>query len=278
MLTRLLNFAWFRNMMFRILRADNIAIIARQQSDHLICFSPSGAIGRRLYVTGHWHREDVTQAIALLDQHGVLEDGKTALDLGANIGTQTIYLHKTGRFSKVLAVEPEPNNFNLLEMNINLNRLDNATHLIRAAISDTAGRMPLYLNDGYTDGGHSLIARERLTKTVEINTLPISDILGKAGIKPEEISFCWIDTEGYDYECTRQIFAHIGPHVPIFTEISADFKGRQGADDYLAFLNTNYTHCYVFQGGQAPVLFANGTAYMFDDSADLLLFNKSDQT
>ncbi|MBL4654541.1 MAG: FkbM family methyltransferase, partial [Bacteroidia bacterium] len=54
-----------------------------------------------------------------------LKDG-LFIDVGAHIGKYTIKLGKTGS-NKVIAIEPEKNNYNFLEKNVQLNSLDNVT-------------------------------------------------------------------------------------------------------------------------------------------------------
>ena len=262
---------FFRNFLFRLLRKDRLPIVSRQMEDHLILFSPSGVIGRRLMVHGDWHREHVYSAISLLVKHGFSFDKKVALDIGANIGTQTIYMHLHGLFSRIIAVEPEANNFFLLKANVEVNDLMDKTALINAALAKESGTVPLYVNEGFADGGNSLLARKSLARSVDVEAVTLNDVLTRA--EPEEVGFCWIDTEGFDYICAQQIVNVIGTDVPIFTEISNIFEGKNAAQAYLAFLNKNYQNCYVFEGDGEPVLFTANNAFITSESADLLVFN-----
>lgn len=264
---------FFRNFLFRLLRKDRLPIVSRQMEDHLILFSPSGVIGRRLMVHGDWHREHVYSAISLLVQHGFSFDNKVALDIGANIGTQTIYMHLQGLFSKIIAVEPERNNFFLLKANVELNDLMGKTTLINAAVAEESGTVSLYVNEGFSDGGSSLLSRKSLTASVDVEAITIGDVLARAETAVEEVGFCWIDTEGFDHICAQQIVNSIGTDVPLFTEISTDFEGEDAAKAYLAFLNKNYKNCYVFEGKADPVLFTANNARIVSCSADLLVFN-----
>ena len=264
---------FFRNFLFRLLRKDSLPIVSRQMEDHLILFSPSGVIGRHLMVQGDWHREHVNSAISLLIKHGFSFDDKVALDIGANIGTQTIYMHLHGLFSKIIAVEPEANNFFLLKANVEVNDLMDKTALINAALAEEPGTVSLYVNEGFEDGGNSLLARKTLTTSVDVEAVTLDDVLTRAGTVPEEVGFCWIDTEGFDYICAQQIVNSIGIDVPIFTEISNSFEGEDAAQTYLAFLNNNYKNCYVFESDSEPVLFTSNDAHFTSISADLLVFN-----
>ena len=264
---------FFRNFLFRLLRKDRLPIVSRKMDDHLILFSPSGVMGRRLMVHGDWHREHVYSALSLLAKHDYEFENKVALDIGANIGTQTIYMHLLGLFSKIIAVEPEANNFFLLKANVEVNDLMDKTALINAALAEESGTVQLYVNEGFADGGNSLLARKSLTRSVDVEAVTLNDVLTRAETAPEEIGFCWIDTEGFDYICAQQIVNIMGTDVPIFTEISNIFEGKNAAQAYLAFLNKNYQNCYVFEDDREPVLFTANNAFITSESADLLVFN-----
>lgn len=263
----------FRNFLFRLLRKDSIPIVSRRLEDHIICFSPSGVIGRHLLTKGHWHREHVDKVISLLEDHNIEITGKIACDIGANIGTQTIYLHKANIFSKILAIEPDPNNFKLLSFNIEINNLTAQTSLVNAAVGSEADTMPLYLNSGFTDGGHSLLPREGLTEQVNVRVIQLATAFKEAAINPEDIGFCWIDTEGFDHICVSQILDIVGDNVPVFTEISESFRGKEEARGYLNYLNKHYKYAYIFENNDGFTYSDNHNAKMTRPSADILTFN-----
>ena len=143
-------------------------------------------------------------------------------------------------FSKIIAVEPEANNFFLLKANVEVNDLMDKTALINAAVAEESGTVSLYVNEGFSDGGSSLLSRKSLTASVDVEAITLGDVLTRAETAAEEVGFCWIDTEGFDHICARQIVNSIGTDVPLFTEISTDFEGEDAAQAYLAFLNKNH--------------------------------------
>jgi FkbM family methyltransferase len=64
---------------------------------------------------------------------------EVVVDAGANIGTHTVWLSKqVGPSGMVLAIEPEPNNYAILEINRRINNLSNIISL-RVALSSRAG-------------------------------------------------------------------------------------------------------------------------------------------
>ncbi len=75
-------------------------------------------VGAWLMWHGGWQRREIDQAVAVLAASGRLPAGAVFVDVGANIGTHTVYALRTGRFERAVAFEPEPKNAKLLRMNI----------------------------------------------------------------------------------------------------------------------------------------------------------------
>ena len=81
--------------------------------------------------------------------------GQTAIDLGANIGYFTLLLAQlVGQDGQVVAFEPDPENFQLLERNVRANGYTNVA-VRREAVADYSGRAPLFLSD-VNPGDHGL--------------------------------------------------------------------------------------------------------------------------
>ena len=72
---------------------------------------------------GGWQRREIDQAVAVLAASSRLAADAVFVDVGANIGTHTVYALRTGRFARAVAFEPEPKNARLLAMNIEANGL-----------------------------------------------------------------------------------------------------------------------------------------------------------
>ncbi len=90
-----------------------------------------GGISGALYSQGY--REKAFMGIL----QNVVTEGMTCLDLGGNIGYTTLYMCRgTGKSGKVYAVEPDPNNIELLRANIKENNFDNICEITQCAISD----------------------------------------------------------------------------------------------------------------------------------------------
>ncbi len=71
-----------------------------------------------------------------------VKGGEVVVDVGAHIGRYSLVAARLA--SRVVAIEPEPSNFEMLEANIKLNGFTRVTAL-RLALGNTAGRGLLYL-------------------------------------------------------------------------------------------------------------------------------------
>lgn len=120
------------------------------------------------------------------------EGGRLALDIGANVGTWTVWL--AGRFEQVHAFEPNPEA--LLELR---KHADRAT-IIDCAVGDQPGEQELRL---YAHSVHaSLRDRDEIDAQGGGNQLatvlvPVVTLDG-LGYQDQPIEFIKIDTEGYE--------------------------------------------------------------------------------
>lgn len=98
-------------------------------------------IARELYVDQHYE-EELFRLFRAMDL-----SGGVCLDIGANIGLYSVFLSRqVGPKGRVLAFEPEPKNFALLERNLRENQCTNvAAH--RTAVGDRTGTISLAVND-----------------------------------------------------------------------------------------------------------------------------------
>ncbi|NWG36461.1 FkbM family methyltransferase [Nitrososphaera sp.] len=113
-----------------------------------------------------------------------LKEDDVVIDLGANIGLFTI--HISDRVKKVIAVEPEPSNFRVLERAVKDNSLKNVT-LFNMAVSD---KMEIVKIDGLS----SLAKISEKGQPVQSDSLDA--ILERDDCK--EVNVIKMDIEGYE--------------------------------------------------------------------------------
>lgn len=180
-------------------------VLGRSRPDHLIHFNPHDDIGRHLLRHGDFYRGAVRNVVSLLSTHNPNTRNKALLEIGANIGTQTIYFCLEDYFHKVFAIEPVEANIALLKQNIGTNGLNDRVELVETAIWKTNGAATINL-DAQNSGAHSMIGTDS-GKTSEIQTMTIDRLFHDKGIQPCSLGLVWIDAEGAEPEIISQLAA-----------------------------------------------------------------------
>ena len=182
-----------------------------------------------------WYNPDdkyVGQRVALDKYEPYLTDlmlskvnkGDVVVDIGANIGYDTVlFADKVGKRGKVIAIEPDPTNFEILQKNIKENKLFNVV-AVQAALGDVNKKMkiyeseenfgdhrmwnspdysatvgmtiqnPLKSNPSPCEAGCLPLTRER--KTVEVYCRRLDDLLKE--LEYEKIDFIKMDVQGFE--------------------------------------------------------------------------------
>jgi FkbM family methyltransferase len=213
--------------------------------DHLMTFAPDDYLGRSVFVKNHWDRDHVGRLLGKLPQHGISVEGKIMLEIGANIGTHTVYFALTGVFSRIVAIEPDPRNFELLEENVAQNGLGDRVIRIPVAVSDHEGTISFFQHPN-NHGKSSPVSGHAGDREILVPALPVSAILDRARVAIEEIGLVWMDIEGYEPTAARSMQSLFERRVPVHMEFTAEFYGRTKASEFVAFLARYYENCTIF--------------------------------
>lgn len=213
--------------------------------DHLMTFSPGDYLGRSVFVKNHFDRDHVGRLMRKLAALGISVEGRTLLEIGANIGTHTVYFGLTGAFDRIVAIEPDPRNFELLEENVRQNGFDDLVIRLPYAASDREGEIEFFLHPN-NHGKSSPSSRHADDVRIAVPALPVPDILARAGVDAAEIGLVWMDIEGYEPVAARSLAPLFVRRVPVHMEFTADFYGRDKAAEFVRMLAAHYEHCFVF--------------------------------
>jgi FkbM family methyltransferase len=121
--------------------------------------------------------------------------GDVVVDIGANIGTFSLYAAKLCGAERVLSFEPFPDNYGLLCKNVEQNQLGNVT-CVNQAVAGKGGRRIMAL-DPADPGSHSLI-KGAFDRTVEVECCTLGDVFEKFALT--RIDYLKMDCEGAEYE------------------------------------------------------------------------------
>jgi FkbM family methyltransferase len=135
------------------------------------------------------------------------KEGDIVIDIGAHIGLYTIISSKrVGANGKVVAIEADPENFEMLTSNIKLNQLTNVIPLNYAVYSKET-KLKLYLpsgESGFTK--YNTIMPNWINtqeKFVEVNANTLDYLLQLNKIRQEEVNWIKIDVEGAEFEVLK---------------------------------------------------------------------------
>ena len=138
------------------------------------------------------------------------KEGDIVIDVGAHIGPYTLKASKRiGLNGKVVAIEADPENFDILNRNVQLNKLTNVIALNYAAYSKE-DKIRLYLlkvdKSSYTKYNTIMIDRAQYANEknfVEVKANTLDYLLQSNGIKHEQVNWIKIDVEGAEYDVLK---------------------------------------------------------------------------
>jgi FkbM family methyltransferase len=151
----------------------------------------------------HKYEEHVRQAA-----RENLRDGDVAVDVGANIGA-IAFLAATivGPAGRVVAVEPNPDNLQLLYRGIVLNAFDNVEVVPLAA----SNRRAVFSLTGGTSNTHLVGARAPMDGGYFVQSAPLDDVLGDL----PRLDFVKMDIEGHEPQALEGFSRLIERHRPV---------------------------------------------------------------
>jgi 23S rRNA U2552 (ribose-2'-O)-methylase RlmE/FtsJ len=180
------------------------------------------------YPSNYYIHYSETFLLNIYNSH-LIKKGDTVLDIGASTGDFCFLASKkTGPDGKIIAIEPNPNDFETLLSNIDKNRIHNIIP-INIGVSNKKGQETI------TFGGNKFI----------FNTDTLINILNSINI--ESIDFIKMDIEGYEHEVIKNSIEIIEKaHV-----IALEFHNTKDLVDSellkLGFKYCNVTNSYLYK-------------------------------
>jgi len=151
----------------------------------------------------------------------------TIVDIGAHYGYFSIFSAiNSGKGSRIIAIEPDNRNFNVLSENIKSCKIDNIT-AINCAISNTNGESKLYIGESVNNSlmpDYALNNPGAPFQNVEVKTL--ESVMSENKI--DTIDFLKMDCEGSEYSILFSAPAFVLDKI---NTISMEFHDMKNADN-----------------------------------------------
>ena len=242
--------------------------------DHTLFLDPADdVIAARVLLRGDWQRRDLEWAVGLLRKHVSQSGGKVFVDVGANIGTETIYAMLSGYFAGAVSIEPEPGNFALLKENIAVNGLETRVGAFNCAAGARAEKAWLARSPS-NKGGHaitSLPADGAARAGVAVDVLPLGEILRRAGFTADHVGLVWIDVNGTEADVLAGMESLLARRVPVVLEHLPSFVSTEAAHAIHKLLARHYRfYCRIDDVEREPVAIAQMNP--LSEAGDFLFF------
>ena len=186
-----------------------------------------GGISSILYQVGERERA----FMSLLDR--TVEEGMVCLDLGANIGYTTLHMLKNvGDSGFVYAIEPGPNNLELLKMNIQDNKYEDSCEITQCAISSEDSKIDFWLSE--KPNLNSVEKIESSTKKIQVDGYKLGTFLKERKFP----NFIKMDVEGHEvkiFEGALEYFRKNKGHTNLFVEVHPSCYNKE--NDFASILN-----------------------------------------
>src|SRR5262249_8269922 len=184
----------------------------------------------------------VDTAVEVLSAAQRLPANAVFVDVGAHIGTHTIYALRTGRFARAIAFEPEPRNADLLVRNLEANGLSQAAVVVPKAAGAAPGAAVLHLHPRNT-GAHAIGEPPSVEGRAGLGAraVGVASELERLGVPREPVGLAWADAEGYEPQVLDGLAKLMARAVPITFEFTPSRYGTESKQRLVARLAAHYT-------------------------------------
>ena len=220
-------------------------------------FFPDETIGRLLRVRGEYSQKLTENVIALLRESSEQKLAPIWLEIGANIGTQTVYAGNTGHFKEFICIEPDPVNFRLLEANLKLNGLQDQTQTHQIGMGSGPAELMLRRSD-WNFGGASFRAPDAdepdhvashfgaQDGNIPVRVEALDDFIAAEHIDVQDIGLVWIDVEGFECEVLKGMSDILKRPIPVLFEYIPERLSAEEITNIRDMISENNKRLYAF--------------------------------
>jgi FkbM family methyltransferase len=193
------------------------------------------------FVRGFFDEATVRSMLVALARHAGIAtvEGLTVLEVGANIGTETVSLLVQHGIERVVAVEPDSENVRILRANLALNGVQDRVVIYEMALSDADG-VVVFERSENNWGDHRVrvagssapaLHDEGLRVTSEVPARRLDSLVDAGEIDLDDIDLVWIDAQGHEGHILDGAERLATAGIPVVTEYWPYGLRRAGALD-----------------------------------------------
>jgi FkbM family methyltransferase len=196
---------------------------------------------------------DIREPLAIEALRKEIKKGDIIIDIGANIGYYVLLESRlVGKKGKIYAIEPVPQNVEILKKNIKLNKYTNI-EISQLAMGDKNEEGVIYVSGERNKSSMIFLGSSSndFIETAKVKVMTLDEFLEN---KPYP-NFIRMDVEGYEYEIIKGMEKTLGANKPLklFMEIHPPYLGKKLID----LLNTLEQYNFRFKIGISEPPFVN---------------------
>ncbi len=237
-----------RRVFWRVASRFTPYLAVDREGMRLLVSTTDRTIGRRLFVYHRTPELDIVDAFGALRSIPGLDERLRSvgvLEIGANIGSHTVDLVRHYGASSVLAIEPHPENCELLRQNMLANGVADRVKLLEIALSDQDGVVQLEVS-GDNSGDHRVRVngnRSAGGNTIEVRAARLDSLVEAGEISLNDIGLVWMDAQGHEAHILRGASRLLKSDVPIMMEYWPYGLRRAGGLEALhELIRDHYSH------------------------------------
>jgi FkbM family methyltransferase len=196
-------------------------VVAKTPTGHMLVYKEDQIIGRSLLETGSFQEDKISEVATFLSSCHQFQP-ELFVDIGANIGTHSIFCLKNEICKTAISFEPDPFNYHLLRRNTGANDLSGRSTLYQLALSEKTGEIEMELSN-YNFGDHRIkpastpnvsFGEETERANVSVSSITLDELANKFDFQWNK-ALVWIDTQGHEGSifkgASRFLFSNSGP-------------------------------------------------------------------
>ena len=197
---------WFKDRVVRVQMPDGKSFKLASLAHNYLSFE--------LFWRGTGYYEPITTLVA----QELVRTADLFIDVGANVGFYSLVLSVSQPGLRVIAFEPNPKNFRLLEDNARLNQCDRLS-CMAMAVSDMSGTAVLYLSPSDMSASLESDFDPATGATLKVNTTSLDAYLARSPMPARMV--IKVDVEGHEAAFFKGAERTIAAHKPdIITEVT----------------------------------------------------------
>jgi len=217
--------------------------VSEHEEENYVVRTSDKVIGKLLYCRGDFDLQKFIRSMHIIDEERGTGKRKLLIDVGANIGPICIPAVRRGYVERVIAFEPDPENFRLLRINAILNGVEDRIESHQIALGASHGVAQL-IHNNTNHGDHRIETGGCSTEGGSVVQVRCLDDYWSTEKDIESI--LWIDVQGFEAHVLKGAQKAFSERCPLVLEFTPKDLNQNGTFNDLISLLTRSDYSIFF--------------------------------